>query len=58
MPLQEYPVNDGVHQGSIFDPTLLYQTLMAFVLSVLLLSLLIVLLSALSVSSYLVCDNN
>ena len=58
MPLQEYPVNDGVHQGSIFGPTLLYQTLMAFVLSVLLLSLLIVLLSALSVSSYLVCDNN
>ena len=22
MPLQEYPVNDGVHQGSIFVPTL------------------------------------
>ena len=56
---QEYPVNAGDNQGSIFGPTLFYSTLLTFLsLSVILLPVLVILLSTLSVARHLICGNN
>ena len=57
---QEYPVNAVVPQGSILGPTLLYYTLMTFLMifSVILLSMLMILLSTISVTRHLICGNN
>ena len=54
----EYPVNAGIPQGSILDPaSFTLNILMTFlkILSVMLLSMLMVLLSALNVSRHLIC---
>ena len=57
---QEYPVNAGVLQGSILVLHFSYYTLMTFLmmLYVILLSMLMILLSALNVIRHLICGNN